>query len=186
MIKKVIRMSCVLFLIILLGSGCVKEDNAWMYEPPQEELDAMWEALVEFGEEYRDTLNEMSEFFADAVDKEVFYQAMDEEERRKSFPSIEELAEGFTDEESKMVLENLSPYYCKYSNDVFIEIRYVYGRCGEQGKNWPYDYWFVYLDTDGEQLEEYLEFKRHDLYFWSRIFKLNEHLYAVEETCQGT
>ena len=180
--RRIVRVGIVFSMAILLFAiGYEKK----VYEPPQTELDAMWEELVAFGEAHRDILNEMSEFFVDAVDQDVPYPEVDAKRWRKSFPSIEKLAEGFTDEESQIVLEKLSPYY-RTDNDDFIELRYVYGHCGEYGKHNPHYYRFVYLDTDGEQLEEYLELKRNALFYWCRIYKLNEHLYAVEETGKRT
>lgn len=184
MIKKIIRKSCILVMIALLGSGCAKEKDAMRYAPPQEELDAMWEELVAFGEEHRDTLNEMSEFFVDAVDKEAFYNAKDYKNRDKQWPKLEDLEAAFTDEGSKQMLERLSPYYSSENSD-FIEIRYTYGQCGEYGKQNPRFYWIVYLDAGGEQLEQYLEYKLHDIDSWVRGYKLDEHLYAVEYTFKG-
>ena len=46
-----------------------------------------------------------------------------------------------------------------------VRVGYVYGHCGEYGKHNPHYYRFVYLDTDGEQLEEYLELKRNALFY---------------------
>ena len=46
-----------------------------------------------------------------------------------------------------------------------LRVGYVYGHCGEYGKHNPHYYRFVYLDTDGEQLEEYLELKRNALFY---------------------
>ncbi len=82
--------------------------------------------LSAFCNEHREKLNEMSEYFINAVEDVSDYQ---DGER---LPDIEELAEEFTDEESREIQEKLRPYYPGFDADE--------GRFKRVYYHYPYDY----------------------------------------------
>ena len=121
--------------------------------------------LSAFCNKHKEKLNEMSEYFINAVKDVSDYQ---DGER---LPDIEELAEVFTDEESKEILEKLEPYYPGFDAEDggFKRVYYSY----------PYDYpifTVVYLKADKEMLLHFFS----ESYFWTTQ-KIDKYLFVVME-----
>ena len=136
--------------------------------PMEEEEEKILNELTVFCNGHKEKLNEMSEYFVNAVEDISDYQ---DEER---LPDIEELASVFTDEESRKILEKLEPYYPIGfdADDGGGLFKRVYYRC-------PYDYpvfTVVYLKADQEKLMNFFSAS----YFWTTQ-KIDKYLFVVME-----
>ena len=101
-IKKVIMAAAVLCLGSLLGTGCgtdgygTEEEEVLISLSEGEKAEKLKD-LAMFCNEHREKLNEMSEYFLDAVEDLSDY------EDESKLPDIDSLAGKFTDEESKEI-----------------------------------------------------------------------------------
>lgn len=172
--KKVMMVSIVLCLSLLLVAGCGTEEEDISPSLSEGEEAEKLKELAMFCNEHREKLNEMSEYFLDAVEDVSDYE--DEEE----LPDIDELAAALTDEESKEILEKLEPYYPLGYGEEFKQVYYYY----------PYDYKgeypdpefiVVYIEADGRKLEDIL----NDV-CWPEVRKIDKRLFAVIERCPYT
>lgn len=178
-LKKVMMVSIVLCLSLLLGTGCgtddcgIEEEEVLISLSEGEKAEKLKD-LAAFCNEHREKLNEMSEYFLDAVEDLSDYG--DE----SKLPDIDSLAGKFTDEESKEILDKLEPYYPLGYGEEFKQVYYYY----------PYDYKgeypdpefiVVYIEADGRMLEDIL----NDV-CWPEVQKIDKHLFAVIERCPYT
>lgn len=164
-VKKVIMAVTVVCLGLLFGTGCgIEEEDALPSLSSAEKAEKLKD-LAAFCNEHREKLNEMSEYFLDAVEDVSDY------EDDGKLPDIDELAGTFTDEESKEVLEKLDPYYPSGYGSKFKQVYYYY-----EGGYANAAFRVLYIEADWERLEEFL-----DLRFWEEVQKIDKHLFAVIE-----
>ncbi len=174
--KKVIMAAAVLCLGLLLGAGCgtdgagTEEEEVLISLSKGEQAEKLKD-LAAFCNEHREKLNEMSEYFLDAVEDVSDYE--DEEK----LPDIDELAAALTDKESKEILDKLESYYPLGYREESKQVYYYY----------PYDYEgecpdpefiVVYIKADGRMLEESLNNP-----CWPEVRKIDKYLFAVIERC---
>ena len=184
MIKKVFI--AVLCFGILLGIGCGREEgNVIPFSSDREteednknslsdaEREKILNELTVFCNEHKEKLNEMSEYFINAVEEISDYKD------KKKLPDIEELAGAFTDEESREILEKLNPYYpdaYNYKHE-FKQVYYYYPYDYEEEYAAP-EFKVVYIKTDGKELERFLD----DMDTGWEVRKIDKHLFAVLES----
>ena len=166
-LKKLIIVTAILCLGLLLGTGCgTEEEDIRPFLSKAEKAEKLKD-LVMFCNEHREKLNEMSEYFLDAVEDVSDY------EDDGKLPDIDELAAALTDKESKEVLEQLGPYYPSayhYGLD-FKQVYYYY-----EGEYDNAQFIAVYIETDGKELDDFLMSRQP---FWPEVQKIDKHLFAV-------
>lgn len=179
-------MAAVLCLGLLFGAGCGREEESVMPSSSageteedfktslsDEEREKMLNELTTFCNEHKENLNEMSEYFLDAVEEVSDYKD------KKKLPDIEELAAAFVDEESREILEKLKPYY-PYEYDYSYEFKqvYFYYPYDYEGEYSDVEFKVVYIDTDGEELEIFME----NMSTGWEVRKIDKHLFVVLES----
>lgn len=124
--------------------------------------------LTAFCNGHKEKLNEMSEYFINAVEDISDYQD------GEKLPDIEELVDAFTDEESREILEKLEPYY-----PVGFDVDDGIGLFKRVYYRYPYDYpifTVLYLKADKEKLLDFFSAS----YFWTTQ-KIDKYLFVVME-----
>ena len=165
--KKVMMAAAVLCLGLLLGTGCGTEEEDILPSLSEGEEAEKLMDLAMFCNEHREKLNELSEYFLDAVEDVSDYE--DEEK----LPDIDELAAALTDKESKEILEKLEPYYSVRSGAEFKEVRYSYESDCDYFNT---TFMVLYIGAGGRTLEGFLH-----LPYWAEVRKIDKHLFAVIE-----
>lgn len=142
---------------------------------PYEESEKRLNELTAFCKEHKEKLNEISEYLLNAAENISDYQD------GEPLPDTEELADIFTDEESREILEKLTPYYF-VGFDVdegfgsFKGVSYDYPYDYDEEYTYP-DYMAFYLKGDKEKLLDFFSGRR---YWITR--EIDEHLFAVMES----
>lgn len=163
--KKVMMVSIVLCLGLLLVAGCGTEEEDIQPSLSEGEKAEKLKDLAMFCNEHREKLNEMSEYFLDAVEDLSDY------EDESKLPDIDELGAALTDEESKEVLKKLVPYYPDGFGAELKKVYYYY-----EGGYENAEFIVVYIEADGRMLEDFL-----NLPYWAEVRKIDKHLFAVIE-----
>lgn len=159
--KKVMMSAGILCISLLLGTGCgmeemeeedimpcsFGEDMVEKVPPfPREAREEILNEITEFCNEHKEKLNEMSEYYINAVEDVSDYK------NHEKLPDIGELSSVFTDEEGSGILKKLLPYYPSES-DYGYKFKQVY---------YPYEqtpvelYMVAYIGADGEELEAFM------------------------------
>ena len=166
-LKKVMMATAVLCLSLLFVAGCGTEEEDIRPSLSKAEKAEKLKDLAMFCNEHREKLNEMSEYFVNAVENLSDYG--DE----SKLPDIDSLAGKFTDEESKEILDKLEPYYPRGSGAEFKDVYYSYESGGDYYNT---RFMVLYIGTDGRMLEDFL-----NLPYWAEVQKIDKHLFAVIE-----
>lgn len=166
-LKKVMMVSIVLCLGLLLVAGCGTEEEDIPPSLSEGEKAEKLKDLAMFCNEHREKLNEMSEYFLNAVEDLSDY------EDESKLPDIDELAAALTDEESKAILEKLDPYYPGGTGAEFKAVFYFY-----EGDYENADFMVVYIEEDGRKLENIFNTNK---VCWQEVRKIDKHLFAVIE-----
>lgn len=181
---KKVYIAIVLCLVLLLWTGCATEEEDDMPSSSventeedfknvlsDEESEKILNELTTFCNEHKEKLNEMSEYFLDAVEDLSDYG--DE----SKLPDIDSLAGKFTDEESKEILDKLEPYYPIGYGEEFKQVYYYYSYDYE-GEYPDPEFIVVYIKTDGKELERFLE----DMDTGWEVRKIDKYLFVVLES----
>lgn len=181
--KKVMMSAGILCICLLLGMGCgmkeieekdimtssSEEDMVEKVSPfPREAREEILNELTEFCNEHKEKLNEMSEYYINAVEDVSDYK--DDEK----LPDIGELSSMFTDEEGSEILKKLLPYYPSESNYGY-KFKQVY---------YPYEqtpvelYMVAYIGADGEELEAFMDDMSTN---WIEVREIDKHLFVIWE-----
>ena len=182
--KKKAMMAAGIFCIsLLLGTGCgIKEMEEKDVAPrssgedmvekvppfPREAREEILNELTEFCNEHKEKLNEMSEYYINAVEDVSDYK------NHEKLPDIGELSSVFTDEEGSGILKKLLPYYPSES-DYGYKFKQVY---------YPYEqtpaelYIVAYIGADGEELESFMDDMSAN---WMEVREIDKHLFVIWE-----